>query len=115
MKKTVWGLPAVIACVAGGTFLLGACGTYSMQQAAQNRQTQQWTGVIIQMYPLCLGRHAATGDCFGASPKSLMSFTPGDCVQITFVPIQSETKLSQLTAIRHVPASSDPNDCPASP
>jgi hypothetical protein len=55
-----------------------------------------WYGAITSLHPLCVGRHAASGDCFeGASSATMSSLTVGECVQVTFrssaSPVETQT------------------------
>jgi hypothetical protein len=82
----------------------GACGTSG---------SRTWVGSVTTLSPrLCVGRHAATGDCFVASPTLLSGVRAGDCVEVTFKPAKGGNAAT-LQRVRHVDAKDHHQDCPA--
>jgi hypothetical protein len=75
--------------------------------------TQQWVGMVTALQPtLCVGRHAALGDCFaGETLAELHKLHVGECVEVTYIPSRKPGP-SRLKAIKQVPSSNDPLDCP---
>jgi hypothetical protein len=61
---------------------------------------------------ICVGRHAAMGDCFVAtSPALLADVQVGDCVEVTFKPAK-DAGPATLQRVSHVAAQDHRQDCP---
>lgn len=74
--------------------------------------SDQWTGQVTTLGPaFCVGRHAATGECFKAKPSLIAKLYVGECVMVTYAS-NSGTVAPTLSAVKEVPASSDRTDCP---
>jgi len=71
-------------------------------------------GTVTTLSPrLCVGQHAATGDCFtGADASTLSGLHVGDCVTVEFT-LSSGPGPQHLKTISVVPASSHRDDCPS--
>lgn len=89
------------------TLLLSACG---------GAAPHSWVRAVTTLTPrLCVGRYAATGECFtGGPPSQVASLRIGECVEVTFIPNSNDTPW-RLRSIRRYPASQDRKDCPATP
>jgi hypothetical protein len=74
---------------------------------------EPFVGTVMTLSPnLCVGRHAATGDCFtDVDASSLSRLHLGDCVKVEFTP-SSNSGPKHVKTIALVPATSYPDDCP---
>ena len=85
--------------------LVGACAT--------TPGNHSWVGTVMTVSPhVCVGRHAAMGDCFVvARPTLLSDVRVGDCVEVTFTPAK-DAGPATLQSVRHVAAKDHRQDCP---
>lgn len=78
--------------------------------------TQDWYGQVTTLTPrLCVGRHAATGDCFTGGPTDQTAKVKvGDCVHVVFKPRAKNAPPGplQLVSIKSATASDHRDDCP---
>jgi hypothetical protein len=76
--------------------------------------SEQWIGQVTTLQPeLCVGRHAAMGDCFEANPSVFAHLHVGECVIVTYTPHDEGASVQTLSNVKEVAASSDPADCPS--
>lgn len=75
-----------------------------------------WYGQVMTLTPrLCVGRHAATGDCFTGGPAGqVAAVKPGDCVHVVFKPPAASAAAgpAQLLSIKPASAAEHRDDCP---
>ena len=73
-----------------------------------------WYGTVTSLRPLlCVGRHAATGECFVAGPATV-AVRVGECVRVTFRPSTPAGGLHPtLLTIGPAHASEHVEDCPS--
>ncbi len=108
------GVPAL--CIVTASFLVSACASSSAAPRG-SVDAQQWTGIITQLQPLCVGRYAASGDCFNGPKDAAVraNLHVGECVEVTYTPSSDGYVRAYLQSIVQVPASSDPMDCEPPP
>jgi hypothetical protein len=104
MRRTVLLAGAAMASIG-----LAAFGLVSVIETSN---LEHWDGVVTQLQPLCVGRYAATGDCFNASPAVVSHLYAGECVEVTFAPHDDGAVRQNLRSIRKIAASADRRDCP---
>lgn len=75
---------------------------------------QRWDGMVTVKQPFCVGRYAATGECFNANPILVAKLQVGDCVQVTYNPKDEGVKRQSLHSVTKISSSDDPRDCPGS-
>jgi hypothetical protein len=75
---------------------------------------EPFIGTVMTLSPsLCVGRHAAMGDCFADVDASTLSgLHLGDCVEVEFTSSDNSGP-KRVKTIVLVPASPHPDDCPA--
>jgi hypothetical protein len=102
MKR--WPALAALLLAATGT---AGCGNDDL--------TSQY-GAVSSLNPqLCVGRHAAMGECFtGATPAMLSPLHVGQCVKVTFkISGSMGTGPARLRSVSAVKAEAHRLDCPA--
>lgn len=66
-----------------------------------HQASHTFLGVVTTMSPrLCLGRQAATGDCFVASGEITSRLVIGQCVEVTYRPIAGDGPRGEAMAAR---------------
>ena len=107
--------PVVIARVARG---VGLVAPAVLLASCAHSGTTTWYGQVTTVHPrLCVGRHAALGDCFVGGPAAqIRTLRVGECVKVVFRPATDpQTESPHLTSITRAAGSKHRTDCPSAP
>jgi hypothetical protein len=96
----------MIATVAASAALLTGCKSAD----------QQWYGQVTLTSPrLCVGRHAALGDCFVGGPRSQVNaLHVGQCLHVQFQ-AGKDNGPDRLLSVDVVAGANHRTDCPTAP